>query len=209
MPYTVRDGVVTLKLRTGGEFIITTDTKEFKDIAKDGHKAYIEKLAQRYIINGKTDTAFAPNKDITRGQFAAMMARALDLEVVEENTNFEDINGKWYADYVNALTKKGIIKGKTSTEFDPEGTLTRQQAALMVKRMLDYLNVDMSETTSVKEFTDFNKLSTEAREAVMSLAGLQIVSGKENGQFAPNVPLTRSQMAKILYLSLEQGDMLN
>lgn len=209
VPYTLRDGIVTLKLRKGGEFIVTTDTRDFKDIANNGHKAYIKKLAQRHIINGKTDTTYAPNKLITRGQFAAMMARALDLEGTVEDTDFEDINGKWYADDVKALTKIGIIKGKTATEFDPEGTLTRQQSALMVKRMLDYLNVDMSDVTSPKEFTDFNKISIEARESVTILAGLQIVSGKENGQFDPYVPLTRSQMAKILYLSLEQSDMLN
>lgn len=209
VPYTIRDGVVTLKVRKGGEFIVTTETKVFADISKNGNKNYIEKLTQRQIINGTSETEFAPNKEITRGQFAAMVARALDLELPTEPLSFEDIQGKWYEGYVNALTKAGIIKGKSETQFDPGATLTRQQAAVMMTRMLEYLNVKTDGFASDKQFGDFDKLSEEAKDSVNTLATLQIMSGKENGQFDPSAPLTRSQMAKILYLSLEKGDMLN
>ncbi|MFI8495174.1 S-layer homology domain-containing protein [Peribacillus butanolivorans] len=48
---------------------------------------------------------------------------------------------------VQALYDAGIIRGVSATKFNPYGTLTRQQAALMLVRTLEYLGVEKESNT--------------------------------------------------------------
>ena len=208
IPYTVKDGVVTLKVRKGGTFAVTTEHKVLTDLKNDTHAAYIKELTKRHIIKGKENNEFDPNGTTTRAHFAAIIARALDLSPASQSP-FADTQGKWFEDDVQALYEAGIIKGKSANTFDPNSSITRQQAALMMVRLIDYLNI---KTTAVvdnaKPFTDLDKVSTEAKDAVLLLQQLGIFSGKNNGVFDPSGKLTRSQMSKIIYKLLQQAELI-
>ena len=204
--YTVDGNQYTIKTNGSDTFIITRSNTKFTDIQNDSHREYIEELVARNIIQNDDNGKFNPNQNITRAEFAVMMARALDIQP-STDTNFNDIRGKSYESEVQALYEIGIIQGVNPTTFNPNSTLTRQQAAMMVERMLDYVNID-TDVWESPQFTDAHLIAESAINAVALMQSLDIVSGKPDGSFDPIGRLTRSQLAKILYKALQSAELL-
>lgn len=196
VPHTYVDDRFTIRTTRAGHFIVKKQYIHFDDIQKMYSKDDIEELAARHIVFGTTENTYSPNAKITRSQLAAMIARAMDLQPTKE-THFQDIQGKWYEDDVQALYEAGIIQGKDATTFDPAGYVTRQQAAAMMNRALDYAGASVDQDVSLS-FTDSHRISEYARHDVGVLQTLNIISGKEDGRFDPHGYLTRAQMAKVL-----------
>ena len=78
--------------------------------------------------------------------------------------------------------------------FNPNNSLTRAQAATMLGRAQEkgYAAVDLS-------FTDGAKIPAYATAYIRTMAAQGVISGYTDGSFKPNNPITRGQMAKILY----------
>lgn len=208
IPHTLKDGIVTMQTRKGGTFAINEEQKPFADLVNNGFADYIQELTLRAIINGTSDTTFEPNTASTRAHFASVLARALDLSASKKST-FTDTKGKWFEKEVQALFETGIVRGKDSATFDPNAPVTREQAALMLVRVIEFLNIDANATDEkINSFTDINSISPEAQEAVQLLQKLGIFTGNNDGSFAPKGQLTRGQMAKIMYKILELAKFL-
>ncbi|MEB2282575.1 S-layer homology domain-containing protein [Lysinibacillus xylanilyticus] len=200
----VKPNQISFKTNRTGEFYFSTKQVKFKDIEGVYSKDAIEELANRHIVFGTSPGYYSPNNPLTRAQFCAMLVRSLGLEATGTNT-FKDVKAKdWFASDVQALYGAGIIKGVSATKFNPNGTLTRQQAALMLERTLDYLNVK-KESYSLN-FADADKISEDAKSAVAVMQGLGIFTGKPGDVFDPYSNLTRAQMAKVLLKTLEITD---
>ncbi|MGN4128124.1 S-layer homology domain-containing protein [Lysinibacillus sphaericus] len=199
MPYTYKNKKFkfeTKNIKT--PFYFKTAKRSFDDIKGIYSQDAIEELASRYIVQGTSPTTYSPYRNITRSQFSVMIVRALALETAED-TKFSDINGHWAQKEIQALNELGIVQGVTATSFNPNGELTRQQAALMLYRLLNAYGVDMP--YSEPNFSDADKLNGEVREAVGALQSLDIFEGS-NGKFNPTDKLTRMQMAKVLQRTL-------
>lgn len=203
VPHRVENGKFIITTRHSGEYVFVNNDKSFSDIGNVFSKDQIATLAKYGIVNGQTPTTFSPYKSITRAQFSAMLARALGIQATT-NTNFDDVQGEWFEDYVQALYENGIVFGSNDHEFNPNSTLTRQQAALMIHRTLKYAGYDFSQVAipDTLNYTDANSIDDFAIESVAALQALGIMTGKENGNFDPKAPLTRAQMAKALYETL-------
>jgi hypothetical protein len=110
--------------------------KTFPDIAGKSCEAAVRALAERGIIDGASPTEFHPSDVVTRAQFAAITARALGFELPESGTgSFGDVpEGAWYARYVYSAQNYGLITGRSPKIFDPDGRITRAEAALLLER---------------------------------------------------------------------------
>ena len=207
VPHRVEDGNYVLQLRTAGEVFVQQTNKQFSDIAQDGHKQYIEALANRLIVNGTTADTFSPKATMTRGQFAAMLQRSLALPKTAAST-FKDTAGNQFAYELQTLVDIGVLKGDGDL-LRPKDHITRKHAALMIARLLEHLQIDVP-TVSANDvtFTDKDAITGEALQAVALMQKLNIFRGKEDGRFDPNAPLTRSQMAKVLYQTLTYAKMM-
>ena len=80
------------------------------------------------IVSGVSDTLFDPDRNITRAEFAAIIARALKL--ADKTADFKDVNGEWFAPYVGACSDAGIITGYDGY-FRPNDNITRQEMAVI------------------------------------------------------------------------------
>lgn len=105
---------------------------------------------------------------------------------------FSDIYQHFAKDDIAYATKLGIMKGISNTLFDPEGTLTRAQAAAVVVRMLPQLEGGRAVAT----FSDIEGhwAQSEIEEAVA--AGL--LEGYPDGTFRPEDKMSREEMAVLL-----------
>lgn len=195
---------IQFKVTKTGEFQFSTKRITFKDIDGVFSQRAIEELASRHIVKGTSPDYYSPYESLTRAQFSAMLVRSLGIDTSDVvNGVFKDVKAKdWFAKDVQALYETGIIRGVTATKFNPNSPLTRQQAALMLDRALDYLKVEKSDSTTL-DFKDANKISEEAKPAVATMQTLGIFSGKEGNKFDPHANLTRAEMAKVLQITLE------
>ncbi len=83
----------------------------------------------------------------------------------------------------------GIVSGTGGGRFEPEGSLTREQAAAILARTWAALGGETAGGSL--SFADGGQISPWAREAVAFLAGRGVAVGDEAGRFLPQSPLTR------------------
>lgn len=106
---------------------------------------------------------------------------------------FTDVQaGAWYADAVKYVFDQGLMSGMSAQEFGPDGQVTRGQVVTILWRLAG------SPTVSGKTFPDVSASAWYA-DAVAWASANGVVSGYENGGFGPGDPVTREQLAAILY----------
>lgn len=196
--------VVTTK-DYNGLYLTSQTNVSFKDIADWHNEEDIHSLYNYLIIKGTTATTYSPNAVTSRAQFAAMIARALELNEEKATYAFKDGATSWYADYVQSLYEVGIIEGYTDGTFRGNQPITRQQASAMIVRMLKYIGVDTSVAEQV-EFADEVQINDYAKPAVQYLANQGILVNGTQTKFNPNQPITRNQLAKVLMRALRLSD---
>ena len=186
--------------------------KTFADI--QGHKTQkeIEVLASRGIISGMDDTRFVPDATMTRAQFASVIVRALNLPQKQADV-FSDVRkGDWFWSAVSTAYYHGLVSGRTETTFDPNGTITRQEAASMVTRAAKYCGMDISmEQGAIMNhltlFEDYPSVSNWARESV-AFCYKEGILNQDDWNIEPARNITRSEVAEMLYHLLEQAELL-
>ncbi len=141
----------------------------------------IIKANQLGIVNGVSDTEFAPNKDIKRQEIAAMMmraARVIDemrstmyvLDINTEGISFADEKdiASWAIKDIKALNKLKLMKGVGKNMIEPMGKATVEQSILLSLRLfngyLDFIkdserilaNLDEKDLINLKNPIDFD-----------------------------------------------------
>ena len=108
----------------------------FPDTAGSVHEGFINAVAALGIVNGRSDGTFAPNDPVTRGQAAAMLARALDLvdATVPGPPPFTDIAGTTFEAEITVMYWIEAVNGCTATTYCPNDNLTRGQMASILSR---------------------------------------------------------------------------
>lgn len=155
----------------------------------------IEALADKEIINGYSDGSFMPNECITREGFVTILVNALKLLDSSSQCEFTDVESdKWYYKYVASGYSNGIVNGVSETEFGTGLNITRQDVAVMIYRAL---GVDGSGAEKA-EFTDNDKISDYAKEAVYYLKSKGVISGRDDGSFDPAGNCTRAECAVMI-----------
>ena len=191
---------------------ITVPGTTFSDITNHANKTAIEELAARGIITGYNATSFGPNDTMTRAQFATIVVRGLGLPMTATN-NFNDVKaGSWYDSYVGTAYSYGIVNGRTATTFDPEGTITRQEAAAMVARAAKLCGMDTElETYEIlnvlAQFGDYISIGEWARESMAFCYGEDILDQSDlNAE--PNRAILRCEIAQMLYNMLVKAKLM-
>jgi hypothetical protein len=219
IPTLFNEKEATIKSLTNSKYTIVENNFTFPDVdnQKNWAENYIETLANKFIIQGKTDGKFAPGEEMTRAQFTVLLVKALGLPGGTYEQKFKDVKE---ADWFNlngelaAAIKTGIIQGKPDGRFAPNEKITRTQAAIMLNRAmkLGFINYDMTkldQTKKVADFTDTAKLDAEAKAAIEAIYQAGIMSGKPDGTFDPRANTKRDQMAKMLAEFLISAKLMN
>ncbi|MBQ8525885.1 MAG: S-layer homology domain-containing protein [Clostridia bacterium] len=166
----------------------------FSDIEGHWAKTNIENMYTKGIINGFSDGTFKPEQNVTRAEFAKMLSVMLALDTSGDADFADVVPGSWYNGYVAAAAKAGIVKGSEGN-FNPELYITRQDAAVMLARVLTYRGISFGSTSA--GFNDEAKIADYALDSVNGMSGLGIITGY-NGGFAPLDNTTRAQAAALL-----------
>ncbi|MDR6883695.1 cadherin-like beta sandwich domain-containing protein [Bacillus sp. 3255] len=178
--------------------------KRYNDVTDD-HWAYatIRELSAQHIVNGVTDAAFAPGKEISRAEFAALLARTLGLASAG-TTPFGDVTGDdWFAKEVGAAYQAGIIAGDAQHMFDPNRSITREEMAVMLVRAYEHRVGSKLEPFLEASSKDASEISGWALPYVSSALRMNLLSGRQEGLFAPDEQTTRAEAAQAIYNLLQ------
>lgn len=190
------------------------DVPEFTDVPEGAwYHDYVYDLVYRGVVNGMTATTYEPAGTLTRAQFVKLLACSLEeaetLKTYEGQHPFTDSEGHWAETYIAWAKDKGIVEGVSTTEFDPEAPITREQMATIFGRYALKQGIVLPKDAAPAEsFPDADKISEYAREFVelMRIAG--ILNGYEDGTFRPQNTATRAEAAKLFSLFLFITDKL-
>lgn len=110
----------------------------FKDVPKaNGYYKAIAAMAEKSIISGYGDGRYGPNDPITRGQMASILVKAFDLpryDFTSYKSPFEDVyRGTGHDPNILIIYRLGITTGTSSDRFSPNESITRGQAAKMLR----------------------------------------------------------------------------
>ena len=111
-----------------------------------------------------------------------------------EDTGFSDVDADdWFADSAVYVRDNGIMNGTSATTFNPNGTTSRGQIAAILYRAAG--------SPAASGGTDFSDVAETAyyASAVRWAAANGVVTGYADGTFRPNDPITRQQLAAILW----------
>lgn len=172
---------------------------EFADTKGHWAAESIGKMAGRGVLKGYEDGTFGPSKQITRAEFAAVVARAFGFEETVTSLPFKDtMLGKWYTESVASLYQKGIITGRPDGTFGVNDSITNQEMAVMISRSLKVLAAELEMQRSYVPFVDADTISPFAQDAVKELYEIGIISGMPDGTYKPKDSATRAQVAVIV-----------
>lgn len=159
----------------------------------------IEYLYKNKIINGRSETQFAPNQMVTRAELVKMIVEALAIETTSDNISFGDVAASdWFMPYIRRAAAADIITGDNGL-FRPNDNITREDASLIMYRALK--PDEYGELT----FSDADTISGYAKSAVAAMAHSGYINGMGGGIFAPKETLTRAQAAQLIYNAITKG----
>ena len=181
----------------------------FVDVAKTSwYYGNIKYVWQHDIMNGVSDTKFAPESSMTRAMFVTVLYRLEGSPSVEglATPPFTDIGASNYSWAYNAIVwayNTGVTKGTSATTFAPGAAITRQEIVTMLYRYAGSPAVSGSLI-----FGDSSVISSWARSAVQWANSIGIITGYPNGNFGPVDATTRGQMAAIVHRYMQLTSVL-
>ena len=172
------------------------DQNVFKDIGGSWAKKEIEYLTGKGWIDGYSDGTYRPNDDLTRAQAAKIMSSFLMLTLTNEEIYFSDVsNDFWGLTPVMLVAQYKVMNGIGDGRFAPNEKLTRAQMAQIFYNA-GFYNQPINNNAS--SFKDVNK-DHWAYVAIETMKKEGIMVGYSEGRFGANDPITRAQMAAVIY----------
>ena len=151
--------------------------------------------ANNGYVSGMGDGTFNPMGATTRAQFASMIANALGYEADPNvESHFPDVaDDHWAKAAINYCYENEIILGYNDGTFQPDKTITRQEAASILRNAFK-LTESSSET-----FPDDSAISGWAKESVYIVKASGLMKGDAGtGNFRPTDTIIRAEAASIL-----------
>lgn len=175
------------------------ETELFSDQDKipDYAIKYLSRLKEDGVFSGDPDGSFRPDSPILRQEFCKVLVVGLNPDSVTEPINFTDVSADaWYAEFAQRAAAAGYVKGKTDGSFGVDESLTREDLAVILERIVRAMpDITVEETNA--EYNDFDKVSDYAAEAVKFVTAAGLMEGYDGG-FAPKENVTRAQIAAVL-----------
>jgi hypothetical protein len=199
---------------TNSTYSVIWNPRTLRDVEKHWARDDVNDMVSRLVMEGIDKDNFAPDRGITRAEFAAAAVKALGLfrpgtgKPVFSDVDKEDS----YYDAVSIAYENGLVAGYGKNIFKPEEKITREEAMAILTRAMKIagLNTKASGEEIGKQlgkYKDGGKVSSWAREAVAVCLRNEIMAGY-NGQLTPKENITRAQTASVVKRLLKKAALI-
>ena len=174
--------------------------KTYTDLPTN-HWAYvaINEMTENGILTGYPDGTFAPDKTITRAEFAKILVLALNLQGNSNNVTFNDVNSNhWAYNYINVASNylSGFSNG-TSLLYMPDSVAVREDMAVAVVNAVGLQNSNYDLNT-LNKFSDKDSISENLKKYIAIAVENDLMNGNADGTFNPKGGLTRAEVSKLI-----------
>lgn len=173
---------------------------KFTDVPADAW--YRDELAYALhngYISGTSETTFAPDALVTRGQFVTIMGRMLGADMSNGKTQFTDVPEKaFYAPYVGWAASKGYVNGTSATTFAPDANITFEQMGTIIANHLNKSGVVVVATLPPTTYKDASSIAGWAKGSMELMAKYNLLPTDAAGNVNPRNQVTRAEAAVAL-----------
>ena len=170
----------------------------FTDLTQDWYRESVAYVYRNNLMYGTTNTTFSPDANLTRAMFAAMLYRLAGSPRVVGTCSFPDVpSTAYYLDAVIWGEKNGVIYGEGG-KFNPDGKITREQMAAMMRRYADFCELKTDARADLSGFTDAAAVSSWALNDMKWAVAEHLLYGDTNSRLNPTNNATRAEAAAIL-----------
>ena len=177
----------------------------FTDVPGEDNWAHagIDYCIANGLMSGIGNDLFGPKLTTTRAQIVQILYNLEGEPKVSGTTPFTDLTQDWYQDAILWAYQTGVVAGTSSTTFEPDLPVTREQiAVILMEYMTRVLKLERTWTPAdLSTFPDAGSVSDWAKDAMADAVGLGLISGASNGgqtYLEPQGSATREQVATIL-----------
>ncbi len=172
---------------------------DYDDIKGHWAQSRIQSWLEQDLAYGYPDNTFRPDNKVTRAEFVSFMNRAFGVPQTLQTPGFADVDEEdWYYENVSAAVQEGLITGYPDNTFRPDHPITREEAAVIVNRLINLEDLD-----PVGAFVDEGDISNWAARAVDAVSAAEIMTGYPDKTFRPGNPITRAETVSTLDRALE------
>ena len=184
----------------------STQTVKYRDLPKPGNWAWkpVCWAIETGVAGGVSETGFVPNDSASRSQMLTFLWRSAGKPAPSEETTcpFTDVKVKsfYYKAMLWAL-ERGITRGVSKTEFDPDGTCTRAAVVTFLWRAAGSPLPEQAEEQEEQEPLPFTDLREGAyyMDAIRWAVENGITKGTAADSFSPDQNCTRAEVLTFLW----------
>ena len=172
-----------------------TTADQFSDVdTDDWYYNNVMRAVELGILSGYTDGTFRPMNNITRRDFAIMLAQSLGHDNDEKATSpFKDVADTDYGvSSIAYLYENEITVGDSNGNFNPDANITRQEAAIMLVKAFEATG------TSSDLYADDAQIASWAKSFVYTAKAAGLMKGDDHNEFNPTDRLTRAEAASAM-----------
>lgn len=175
-------------------------SRQYQDIIPtQWYHSAVDYVVSHGLMNGESDTLFAPNDNMTRAMLVTVLYRMEGSPACGSTTVFDDVVvNSWYGKAVIWATENGIVKGTSTTTFSPTDPVTREQIATILYRYTAYKGYPVTAGQSVSAFADANTISAFAQDAMQWAVAAGLMQGRSGNLLAPIATASRVEVATVL-----------
>ncbi|MDG0811916.1 S-layer homology domain-containing protein [Cohnella rhizosphaerae] len=211
----VADGkyFATINSLTNSLYAVVWHPLSFADVANHWAKQAVEDLGARMIVEGDSGV-FDPDRDVTRAEFAAILARGLGLRLEAGASAYTDVGpSDWFAGAIGAVQTYGLIEGFEDGSFRPNDKMSREQAMTLLARAMSITGLapDQAGTAAagtLQTYADGRAVSDWAADSIAACLKAGLVGGRSDKLLAPQATVTRAEAATMIQRLLKQSGLI-
>lgn len=199
-----------LSSKTNSTYSVVYSPLTVDSVKNHWSKAAVEDMASRLVIHSVS--SFKPDEAITRGEFTDYIVRGLGLYRKDTNlqNQFKDVSAQSaYMTSISIAKSYGLIEGYGNGSFKPDAKITREEAMVILGKVINFTNLEASSTANLGQFTDAKEVSTWAVKDVEKAVATKIFNGKLNQTIKPKDVFTKAEAAVVIRNLLIEAKLIN
>lgn len=148
-------------------------------------------------IFGYPDNTVRPEGNITRAEAVTMLVRLKGYPIIEGQDTYKDVSkDEWYAPYIEAAFRQGILEEKEGESFRPDEKITRGELA----QLISHIDKKNDAKAPFKDIEGY-----KYKDAIDQNYGNERILGYPDNTFKPNAQITRAETAAMLNRLFERS----
>ncbi|MFA0965022.1 S-layer homology domain-containing protein [Roseivirga sp. BDSF3-8] len=202
LKYRKSDGYVAVA--TYGRGVYTTNIWSYIDIKNHWAETEIRYMLENDLLAGYSDGTFRPDNELTRAEFATMIANIIDPPLSSDpavaSRSFTDISGHWAEANILQAARAGYLAGYGDGTFRPNEKITKLQITVSIANGLPVSGGTISQ---LDMFFDRTSIPTWAEQPIANALQNRLIANYPNkNYFTPNTNATRGLAVVTLYQAL-------